>query len=371
MAKKIIRTITRSEDDDEDEIQSKAKRAIENDPGEQGYSDFLQRVKPPAGCRVKVYRNTQRGRQYCFVGTPQDIDDEAVRLFHAKQVYANEDGDYEAFVEVNGEMRGPFPIPIAPQVQIPGNDSHAGTHGGMADILRLLQAQNERLEARLNAQERTPMVEMVDAMSKLDQMRGTTQPQMPLEAIMKAVEIGQRLGAPAADDWSSLLMSALKDNAPLLLGMFNRLVSKPATPPAPAAPAVETQQPAPPITLEERPTMEQQEELMLQDTIQFLKTKAIKKSDPGLYLRLIEDNRGEDPVYDRLISAILDNDFSAFAAIDPDIEKPAYRDFFRAIYDGVRSIFGPTRSVEIRGGGENGNKADASSNGATRKRSGK
>lgn len=111
------------------------------------------------------------------------------------------------------------------------------------------------------------------------------------------------------------------------------------------------------------------ENAMLKQGLNYMKRKALAGSDPGLYIDIVIDNRDE-PLYGQLIRRILESDFSAFAAIDPDIARPEYEPFFRAIYDGVRSVFIQPHPVESAAGGENGNGGNIEKDGRTRKGSG-
>lgn len=370
MSKKKVITTRQIVDDDEPERVVQA--AIDSDPGEASYSDFVSKFSGAQGCRVRVHRQTPRGRQYCFFGTPEEISEEAIRLFHAKQPYASEEGTYFLSVEVNGELRSSFPVSIAPQVGTPGTEASAGMSGGMAEVLRILQAQNERLEARLMQQEKAPLSEMLDSMLKLDALRGGGQKtELPIDALMKAVEIGKSLNPSAADDWNSLLISTLKDNGPMLLGMLSQILKREPAPPAqqPTVPAtVPMQQPEERISESMPPN--QQEVMILKTAIGFLKKKALNRSDPGLYVDLIVDNR-EDPLYARLIRQIVEQDFSSFVAIDADIEREPYAGFFRFIYDRIRSVFVPADTVVTNIERTDGNKTDTPPNGTGGKKRGK
>ena len=129
-------------------ISDEIVESLPPDPTEESYSGFVQKFAHEE-VKVKVYRQTPAGKQYCFLGSPSEIDDEAIRLYHARQSYAHQDGMCFIHVLVRDELRSVFPVPIAPQVATPG---HEEQHGGMASdtsMIRLLMDQNERLERRL------------------------------------------------------------------------------------------------------------------------------------------------------------------------------------------------------------------------------
>jgi hypothetical protein len=368
-SKRTRTTIIRDNpDDDVDERGSAASREIEQDSGEQAYSEFMTKNRGVEGCRVRIRRQTPQGRQFCISEPPEAIEsiEEYLAAYHSKQIWSTEEGVYFVSVDVHGETRSAFCIRIAPTAHTP---ALAATSGGMAlggDVnTRIL----ERIEARLSQAEKPPMMEMVDGLAKLDQLRGGQNNGFNLDSIVKCIEIGTRMnGGGDSGGWEGLARDVLKDNAPGIIALLqmgvNKLqaMGKPAEQPKPLVAEPEKQ-------VEESMEPSQQETMILQQAIGFLKKKAVAHSDPGLYVDLIVDNR-EDPLYARLISKIVENDFPAFAAIDSDIAKPEYRDFFSFIHNRIRQVFKPANTVAATGGGKGGNKGHASSNGTTGKSGG-
>lgn len=346
MARKI-KVTTREYDDEEREV------PVEADPAEESYAAFMSKWGRE-GAKVRVYHVTPQGRQYCLLGTPEEIDPEYLRLYHARQPYAHEAGTYQVEIEVNGQVMPPFTILIAPQVGAPGAPDAGGMGGPMAEMFRMLQAQNERLERQLSQQNREPLSNIADALVKLDQLRGP-QNQMSPEFMVKLIEMGRSSGAEP--DWTMKLLDVLKDSMPAIQGVI----------------ASFTQQRnngngAPAGRIQEGPVND--EAAMLQMGLTYLKKKALAGSDPGLYVDMVVDNRDE-PLYEKLIRRILETDFSAFATIDPEISKPEYEPFFRAFYDGVRSVFIPQNPVENDTGGKAGNAGNAPGDDKPRKGGGK
>jgi hypothetical protein len=343
------RRVTEYEEDDK-----QPEYVARLDPDEETYTAFMAKWGRE-GAKVRVYRVTPQGKQYCFLAAPDEVDPEAIRLFHAKQSYAHETGQYLIEVEVNGEVRPPFPILIAPQVGAPGapEASAGGMSGPMGEMFRMLQAQNERLMA-LHTQQQTaaarePIGDLADALVKLDQLRGGGSKELPMDTIMKAIQIGKELGPGSGDSWIALIRESLPALAPAIQSIAGSLAGRAAqTPPQNGGETVTT------------------EEAMMKAGIGYLKKKALAGSDAGLYVDMVVDNRTDAP-YDQLIRRILESDFSAFAAIDPEISRPEYEPFFRAIYDGIRSVFIEQNTVVINPAGQDGDAGNASGNEAPRK----
>src|SRR6516162_1056376 len=225
MAKSKQRTRTtiirenQPEDDEVDVQRVEATKAIEDDISEQAYSEFVGRFRGTQSCRVKVYRQTPRGRQYCFSGSPEEIEsEETIRLYHAEQPYAHEEGNYVLYVTVNGELRDPFPINISPQIKGPGLPASPSSGMAVDPGLRSLQDQMNRLELRLTQQDKPPMLEMVDGLAKLDQLRGGSGGAMGMDTIVKCIEIGSRMNGGGSGNgggdarWEGMLRDIIKDN---------------------------------------------------------------------------------------------------------------------------------------------------------------
>jgi hypothetical protein len=277
-----------------------------------------------------------------------------IRVYHAKQTYAAEAGQYYARPFVNGEPRESFQIPIAPQV---GATVAMDTHGGMAQggsLVAMLQAQLDRLEAKINMnaqQEREPLGSLADAMLKLQQL--TPRQELPVDTLMKAIELGKSMG-PAAegDDWKSIIGEIVRNGAPLFQGIAASLLSK-------------TQQPGNNNGGGEQVQVVGDRQRLFA-AIQYLKAKCIKGSDPDLYVDLIIDG-ADDADNQKLIHAIVTNEFSVFVEIDAELGKPPFHAFFRRVYDGLRSAVEVSNPVEPDTGGTPGNAGHAANDGKASK----
>jgi len=352
---KPIRRVTEFIPRDEPEPEPRA--VVDFDPAEESFSMFRSKFGTE-GVTVKIYRRTPRGAQYCFHGAPSEIDEEVVRLYHAKQPYAHEEGDYFCRVFVNGEPRDSFPIPIAPQVAMPGM---AAPSGGMASDGAVVRAL-ERLEQRLTqTQEREPLSQLADAMQKLHAMQPKTE--LPVDQMLKMFELGRAMnGGGNESEWTPLIKAALENAGPLISGILGGMRN--------SASAANGQQLALQPSGGSAMEVPQTDDSMLKLGIGYLKRKCIAGSDPGLYIDIILDNR-DDVTYQKLIHRVLNGNFEEFAAIDPEINSAQYVQFFKFIYDGLRSAFTEQNSVVPDSGREAGNKENTASNGGPRKAGGK
>lgn len=351
-----IRRITETEIPTDSDEREHIRAAI--DPAELTAQEFLSRYGSDSGAVAKVYHETQKGKRYCFQDPLQSITDERIRLYHAAQPWARDEGLYWIKVVVNGEPRGEYPMHIAPQIGTPGTE--AGANGSSADggtqygVMRLLDKLEEKIERMQNAP-REPMSEMVDAMYKLDQMRGTKE--VPLDTLLKAVEIGKSIAGAGNVSETGQWLELAKEAMPAVQGLLSALM---------------TNRGVPPVQQLQGGQMPTEADLVqqLKIAIAFLKKKCLAGSHPGLYIELVADNYDE-PTYQELVRRVFAQDFSEFASIDPEIAKPPFDAFFRFLYDGLRSRFKPDDPMADVSDGESGNTADTSSNGATGKKRGK
>lgn len=352
-SRKIIRKITEIRPTDDEE---ESGPSMLSDPAEDTYQSYVSQ-NGQDGVVVKVYRQTEKGKLYCFMGAPNEINDESVRLYHARQVWGREEGMYYLKVLVHGEFRSEFPLPIAPQVATPGA-SPGGDGGADQTIVRMLMEQNARLEALLlrggNQQEREPLSATVEALSKLDQMRG--QKELPIDSLMKAIELGKSIagGNPVeGSEWVGLLREAM----PAINGLIGSVMQRNNGGNQPQQIAGGQQVGV---------TNEAMLQAQLKAAIAFLKKKCLAGSHPQLYIEVVADNYEDDATYQELVRRVSTQDFPEFAAIDADIAKPPFEPFFRFIFDGLRSRFKPENPVEAISERESGDTPDAKSNGATR-----
>ena len=117
-----------------------------------------------------------------------------------------------------------------------------------------------------------------------------------------------------------------------------------------------------------QPMTDAQLQAQLRMAIAFLKKKCLAGSHPQLYIEVVADNYEDDPTYQELIRRVASQDFSEFAAIDPEIGKPPFQPWFKFIFDGLRSRFKPENPVEPSSAGEGGNTSDSPGNGASRQK---
>lgn len=355
---KEVRTRYLPPDDDDEPTPP----AMSFDPAEESFSQFRSKFGTE-GVLVKIYRRTPRGAQYCFFGTPSEIDEEVVRLYHAKQPYAHEEGDYFARCFVNGEARDSFPIPIAPQIATPGTSENGGmaSQGG---LVQLLTAHLQRLEERISQMqqtEREPLSSLADAMVKLQSLQPKAE--LPIDTLMKAIEIGKTLSgnADGGGEWTPIIKEVLTQAGPALGAVLSGIAASRN----PAAASTPNQ-----IEGGNMQSGTMADDMMLKQAFAFLKRKCLAGSDPGLYIDIIIDNRDE-ATYQKLIRAVITREFSSFAAIDAEIQQEPFRKFFEFIYNGLRSAASGANSVAEDTGGKSGNASDSGSNGESRKAGGK
>jgi hypothetical protein len=354
----------RPTDEEIDRIPGREPAFVPFDPAEESLTQFRTKVGTGEGAIVKIYRRTPGGMQYCFQGPPSEIDEEMIRVHHAKQIYAGENGVYYARAFRNGEPFGDsIPINIAPQIGTPvpetngnGGMAHNG-NGANAQLVAALDRITQRLE-NVERQEREPLSSLADAMVKL---QGLQRPQeTPIDQALKFIELGKTLasggGGTDSDSWMPMIKELLPAVAPALQGLAVAYMRNKAT---------ENGQPGPPVAGSE-PVQIMSDDQKLFAAIQYLKAKCLKGSDPGLYADLIWNDRDE-PDNAKLIHRIATQKFEKFVELDDEIGRPPFVAWFRVIYDGLGSLIAEQNKMATAPGGESGNQGNAESHGKTGK----
>jgi len=321
---------------------------VEYIPPETTADNILKQFGP--GVQIKVYKVVRGLRQYCgYLTTWSNIEEDVAALGFGS-------GEYSISILEDGEVKHVMPLGIAEKVM-----GAVATSGDPS--LRVLLDQMARLIDRLAnppQREREPVNDLADALVKMHGMVQQPQStQLTPATIMEWIQLGKELaGSPGGggDD----LWSVLKEiGAPIIQGVMAARNGQQVNPQQIAAPQQQSEG-----------QMRAMLEAKLKLGIMFLKKKALAGSDPELYVDLIVDNR-ESEDYATLIHTILNGVFSAFIQIDPVINREPFEQFFRAVYDGVRSVFTQKDSVEAAVTGPKGNNGNISHNGSNGAKRGK
>lgn len=300
---------------------------------------------------AKVYELRPSGEE-CFLRvipspTPEKVSEESIRAGNHGR-----GGKFVLRFLVDGELRSTQQLLIADD---PSAASVLSGNGTSDPTLQLLLQKITALEIQLaNRQnpEREPINNLADAMLKLQQLQAPKQ-DTSLDTILKCIEIGKSLGGGGGSDWGSIIKDVVKEIgptiAPLIMSAANGGVQRPGLPAGTNG-----------------GDSAMVEEQMLKQGIAFLKKKCMMRSDPGLYVDMVIDNAEEFP-YSRLVHIATTQEFSAFTNLDPELGQEPYQTFFKTIYDGLRSNFGRTNSVDVDSGRTDGNENNPSGNGGADK----
>lgn len=404
---RTIKTIkTYSDDPDQEFLSGNSAKPSDALPpplpfGPPGFADFKSRFLNQKKSNARVYIKTSEGREYCFMDTLDKIQsEETFRQYHERSKRAHEPGQYWVAVEYDGQVFEDYgPILIAPQKPEPvAGMQGAYMGGGVADYI------HQRITAlEQNQQQRqspNDLLTLVDAIGRLDQMRGAHQPppqeRLSADETLKWIEVGKTLSSAGTEvnGWSILrdAVSAIAGAvAPVIvphaMAWWQQRNADPAASHNPnhpnppqrpdSPPVVQPVQPAlpmpepkpippPEVPVAAMETMEAIPRLdlahadeatlkLLRQGVDFLKGEAKKGVHPGQYIDYVLQNDWQ-PTNDKLISSIAWNQFPAFAQyVDKEIESEQYRQWFRYFYDGLRSAVTGTDPVAVDTGGQAGN----------------
>jgi len=339
------RRVTTEYIEPEAERESEITEGYSVDPGEEVVQSIIDGLGP-GDIKIKISKWGPKGAAYCF-STEGEIDEDFIQAQFGG-------GRYSGKIFVDGMFRKAFTLNIADRIANPAN----GSGVGVADLqFRMMQEQINMLKELLlrgNGQQATPLGELASAMKTMHELNGGGVGEKAMDLFMKGLEVGRAGGDK--DSWPEII----KESLPLLEGfLMQRRAAQPQQ--------QTTQQAAQPVTqsLPSKAGSDSQKE-KLRGVITYLKQKATVGADPGFFVEWVGINC-EQAEYQEVIRFILASEFSALTDIDPEIGKPPLVKFFRDLYDGLRSSFGPEDSVEMDTGGAGGNGGNASGNGGTGK----
>lgn len=330
--KKVRKVVTEYEEEDEQPPQQQW-----SEPEEFGEDLQVQNILDSVGpgeIKIKILKWGPKGKSYCFSLDGGPVDEDFIQSQFGG-------GRFQGQIFKNGIYTGnSFELNIADRVASAG-----GASGGMADLqARMMQQQIDFLKdiiLRNGQQQQTPVGELADALTKVNAMTGGNGGGMgekAVELILKGIELGKAIGGNGKDEsWSDVIREAL----PVVGEMMQQRKQANGQPRERAQVQAANALP------------EADHSDVIRQGIAYLKGKAITGRDPGLYVDWMIDN-AEEPQYQPILHFILTSEFSALEQIDPEIGKPPYSDFFRSVYDGLRSAFEQQNSMELDTGGPSG-----------------
>ena len=331
----------------EPESEHETPESFDVDPGEEAVQGIIDGLGP-GDIKIKISKWGPKGAAYCF-STDGEIDEDFIQAQFGG-------GKYTGKIFVDGMFRKAFNLTIADRVA-----SAANPAGGLGDMqLRMMQQQIDFLKDMLlrGSQEKEPINSIADAMLKMSQLQQQSAQPLPMETLMKCIELGRTLNGEGSD-WKGTLLEVVKESMPAIQGILSTR-GGPAAAPRAALPAETTQ---PTQQQNGGPTVEQLQ-AQLKGGIDFLKRKCLAGSDAGLYIDWIVDNREATP-YAQLIHSVVSQPFSSFVQIDPEIAKPPYETFFATLYNGIREVFSQPDNVDVDTVEPSGNAKNAKANGGT------
>lgn len=192
----------------------------------------------------------------------------------------------------------------------------------MVELIRALAVKNESAQ---------PSATSVSELAQVLQLgREMSNPASQLGEIINVFKQGLEIGASGGVPEKPMWMTVVEE-----IGKVLPAIVKPAVKPSdiPAASAAEQ------IPVQ---AGEDMSKVLLRQGIAYLKGRAERGTDPGLWVDVIVQNLDE-PQWKPFV-ALLEKPYEEIASIDPDLSRPPYQQFFRAIYDGVKQALSETNN---------------------------
>lgn len=292
---------------------------------------------------LKILRKSPTGPEFCY--QTDSLDEQFIQ-----QNFGG--GDYTVRIFINGLFKHAINIKIANRLV----DNHTTVANSTDRHSEFLEKALLALLGRESPVQNTttPVGELAQAMTQLHQLNGGggDRSEKMIETLIKGFELGKDLAGGGTGDWKTELIGAVKHVLPEIMGAYTGM--KQGIPPGVAGNVPVANDP----------------HTMLRAGIAYLKKKAIAGVDPMLFVDFVAANADEEQ-YQGLIHAVLTKDYADFAAIDPEIGTEPFIQWFKPLYDGIRSAFSPVDPVANDTTGKSGDTADVGSNGNPRKKGAK
>lgn len=315
-------------------------------------AEFFARF-PNANCKFKVGKYD--GQHIVHLFTTTDIPDEdSLQETHGGGRYvirAYEDGTERGIIEMRIAGKpgaGTFPNPEStdtePKPNAPPVDN--SETGFMKQLL--LQVLKISGNGGMQSQQ-TPVNELAEAMKTLHALNppgGGNAAKEYAEGLKAGIELAKNLGAGGdAPDWKTELFRMAKDVIPSVMTTLPSMMQKGQTPvnrPVNTPTVASLANPVvTPIPLPEDDELDK----LLFDGIQKLKSMCMMGASPDLIIEWVQTNANQ-PQYQNFVRAAFTREFESFTSIDSEIAKPPYVEWFKSLYDGLRSAFKPNNEVD-------------------------
>lgn len=343
MAKKTV--ITKEELDDKD-TQTAAEENADDmpTPDEIELAEYFDSIGSTAN-KIKVYKWVEGERAYCGASEPSQMSEEFILKRWGGGKYALQALNNGRFVPGGNRTISLYQpedaAPLQPHVD-----------GGASDQITLLreqlQRQSEQMTSILTAivtnraeqtQETTSIKDLAAALRDLNDMQpkqaAPGEMMKPLLELMgKTMELAK--DSATGDDnkmgWLKFAEQVLEKVPGMLEKVAPVIAARSGGNGDPRAAAA----------------------AMLQQGIGFLKEKALKHRDPGLYVDMILDNI-EDPRY-RPLLGVINQPFENFLRLDPELSTEPYKTFFESVYNGLIEGIKDAQNEDTAGpGGDSAN----------------
>jgi hypothetical protein len=326
----------------EEEIESIPEHRVEVlEPGEVELEEYIRSL---GDGQIRVRIHEQTAGRWVFRGDVAKEEADEAKL----QTLIPAGGVFKLDVFFNGELRHSRVVNIGPALgQAP---MIAGQSGGFSQEIGLMfKALTDRLDLLARPQATSNVTELAQAVAAVRETASAPVDPMASMAGMfglmtKMMEFVKNGGSaePVERPWWQEILAhpavapVLVPAVQGLLGGFMQQQNGNAQPPV-----------APPRQVEENPMQAQ-----LRGILQYLKTQLAV--GPDAFLDMVEGHPN-DPSVQSLLRVVSTESFEFFTSLDPEIGQPPYVQFFRPLYDGLRSYVQGQNPMATDTGGGNGN----------------
>lgn len=192
------------------------------------------------------------------------------------------------------------------------------------------------------------ITELTSALANLDTLR--TGKDNSFESFKAGLEFAKDIVGGGSGDWKTDALRTIEKVAPQVLGAVQSFRGGVPLPPNPGGE---------PEMIPTQPDQMPPKEIILAG-LAYMKKKAVSGLDPEFAVDWIENNAEE---YEAILRVVLNQEFSYFVELDPQIASEPYASWFANVFNGLRSRFSGEDTVDDDSGRDTGNGGNPGSNG--------
>jgi hypothetical protein len=244
---------------------------------------------------------------------------------------------------VGGKLIRMVPFPLSPVDAVTSSQPVVAQSSDLTFLKELVLKMVENHATAPPAPPAPTLTDLTAALSNLDNLRG--KPDSAMDNFKAGLEFAR--GLDGSTDWKTDALRTVRDIAPQVLGAIDRFKG--------GGEAITTTENGGREPLQQLPP-----ESVIKAGLVYLKKKCIAGVESEFVMDWILNNAEE---YEAIIRVVLNQEFSYFINLDPEIGSEPFATWFTILFNGLRQSFSGQDPMDEHPAGDTGNGGHARDNG--------